>query len=332
MGSTDMSGAAPGGADASRAAPGSTVAFRRALARIDWSRPWLEPLRERGMRWQRVVDTEGTDAWLAAMTREAAAARLCTAGGAPLKFVAQRELPHGTPYETHIAATGCVPTRENLHDFFNAASWFLFSRIKVASTARGAAEIARHRLGQARGPVRDALTHFDENGAILVTADKATASALRGFDWQRLFVGARHAWGKRCALMPFGHALLEKLVVPYKACTAHTWVCEVEPDFFGASPASQRAAIDARVAEEIAAAGELTVARFSPLPVLGVPGWWAENEDPSFYADTAVFRAGRRGPRPNAKIPAHKAGQTAAALAQRARGEESPDSTGQGDG
>ena len=27
-----------------------------------------------------------------------------------------------------------------------------------------------------------------------------------------------------------------------------------------------------------------------PLPVLGIPGWWPANENPGFYADTAVFR------------------------------------------
>jgi hypothetical protein len=32
---------------------------------------------------------------------------------------------------------------------------------------------------------------------------------------------------------------------------------------------------------------------FSPLPVLGVPGWWAENEQESFYDNRTYFRPGR---------------------------------------
>src|SRR2546427_12488678 len=32
---------------------------------------------------------------------------------------------------------------------------------------------------------------------------------------------------------------------------------------------------------------------FAPLPVLGVPGWWRENENFSFYDDSLVFRAPR---------------------------------------
>ncbi len=39
--------------------------------------------------------------------------------------------------------------------------------------------------------------------------------------------------------------------------------------------------------------GHLASKPFAPLPVLGVPGWWALNEDAAFYADTAVFRPPR---------------------------------------
>ena len=36
-----------------------------------------------------------------------------------VRFVAQTELPAGEAYEAFIARTGCVPTRDNLHDLFN---------------------------------------------------------------------------------------------------------------------------------------------------------------------------------------------------------------------
>jgi len=59
-------------------------------------------------------------------------------------------------------------------------------------------------------------------------------------------------------------------------------------------PAARRAAhVDAQVAQALAAR-ELTSRDFAPLPVLGVPGWCADNADPSFYDDPAVFRRGRR--------------------------------------
>ena len=40
-------------------------------------------------------------------------------------------------------------------------------------------------------------------------------------------------------------------------------------------------------------AAEWAAKPFLPLPVLGIPGWWPANEDPTFYADMSVFRPAR---------------------------------------
>ena len=64
--------------------------------------------------------------------------------------------------------------------------------------------------------------------------------------------------------------------------------------YFGLSPDAQRAWIDERVAAELAESA-LTTSSFTPLPVLGVPGWWPE-QDAVFYADTSVFRPKRVAP------------------------------------
>jgi hypothetical protein len=47
-----------------------------------------------------------------------------------------------TAYEEFIGATGCVPTRENLHDFFNGLVWQTFPLIKRELNALQAAQIA----------------------------------------------------------------------------------------------------------------------------------------------------------------------------------------------
>jgi hypothetical protein len=47
--------------------------------------------------------------------------------------------------------------------------------------------------------------------------------------------------------------------------------------------------MDAWVAAQLTAE-MLATKPFAHLPVLGVPGWWPENADPAFYADTSVFR------------------------------------------
>ena len=47
--------------------------------------------------------------------------------------------------------------------------------------------------------------------------------------------------------------------------------------------------LDLWVASDLSA-GKLAGKPFSPLQVLGVPGWWSDNENFSFYDDSDVFR------------------------------------------
>ncbi|MCA8301648.1 DUF3025 domain-containing protein [Burkholderia seminalis] len=263
------------------------------FARIDWSAPWLGPYAEPGRAVQAAV-LAGDAALLDALNGASRDGARVSGRGRPLRFVPQAALPPGIAYETHVADTGGVPTRHHLHDFFNALVWFAYPRTKAALNARQAAAIdAAGGVGPVRGSLRDALTLFDENAALFVTADRALAAALRGFDWPRLLVAARDAWGTRCEARLVGHALLEQLVTPYKSCTAHTWIVEVSADYFSWPDAQRNAHVDTRVAAELATRA-LTSRDFAPLPVLGVPGWCAANADAAFYDDPAVFRSGRR--------------------------------------
>jgi hypothetical protein len=263
--------------------------------RIDWAAPWLAPCAERGARWQRVA-IERPEAYLAALQDDAAAAGHRTGRGEALTFIAQADLPPGSAYEAHIAATGHVPTRENLHDFFNALMWFTYPRVKATLNARQARIIARDGVNARRGAERDALTLFDENAALFVVADAELRDALTGFDWRRLFVTGRTAWGQRCAVRLFGHALQEKLIAPYKGCTAHAWIVDAPEAYFSWTAARQTEWLDATVADALAEA-PLSSRMFAPLPVLGVPGWWPANAEPAFYGDERVFRRGRRADR-----------------------------------
>ena len=145
-------------------------------------------------------------------------------------------------------------------------------------------------MGAQRGPLRDAITVLDENGALLL-APAALCEALRHRRWHQLFVEQRALW-RQARLLPLGHALLEKLVQPRKPITAHV-LC-VHTDGAGATPGPATADIDAWLAGSIwLEADTLACKPFAPLPVLGVPGWWRENENFSFYDDSLVFRAPR---------------------------------------
>jgi len=276
---------------------------------IDWSTPWFSQFAARGPRWQQAALRDAAEL-LSAMNADAARSDVTTGRGQRLSFIAQHALPPGTTYEAHIASTGGVPTRHNLHDFFNALSWFQFPRIKAALSARGSAALDEQGVGPTRGATRDVLTVFDENAVLFACADPSLGAALRGFDWTTLFVARRAAWGALCEVRCFGHALLEKLATPYKACTAHAWIVEVPHDYFAWDTAARDLWLDDAVSRHLLMADDLTSRVFAPLPVLGIPGWWQPNETPAFYDDPTVFRSGRRT-RPaagDARMAASKAG------------------------
>lgn len=261
------------------------------LAHIDWRRPWLTPYREIGQAVQTAPD------WRAALNAAAQQRDLRNHQGLPIHFVAQSDLSPGIAYEAFISASGGVPTRDNLHDFFNALVWLTFPHIKRQLNALQAAEIARtltrnEAAGQpiVRGKLRDAATIFDENAALLVTTDRHILEDLRAHRWQQVLLEQRSAWGITIEASLFGHALMEKLVTPYKAITAHAWTLIVAPDYFTQPLAARIAWLDTALAQRLAQS--VTNADFTPLPVLGVPGWW-EGQDAAFYADVAVFRPKR---------------------------------------
>jgi Protein of unknown function (DUF3025) len=263
------------------------------FAGIDWAAPWFKPFAARGKRWQQAA-LKSYAALLAEMNADTGEMRQTTGRGQRLAFIAQDDLPAGASYEAHIAATGCVPTRHNLHDFFNGSMWFAFPRIKAALNARQSAAIDAMGVGPTRGGVRDTLTLFDENALLFACADPRLSAALRGFDWHTLLVARRDAWGASCEVRCFGHALMEKLMVPFKACTGHAWIVDVPRDYFEWEVAARDAWLDKAVSAALLDTDALTSRLFAPLPVLGVPGWWPENESPGFYDDASVFRAGRR--------------------------------------
>lgn len=242
------------------------------VSAIDWRRPWFAPLRRLGEPLAAEVTRIGLVPALNAVVTDAhrsAAGRL--------QFEPQAVLPRGVAYETFIHRTARVPTRDNLHDFFNGLSWLLYPVLKRTLNEVQAEQLARGHSGAGRGTVRDVATLLDENGAF-VQAPPVLIQALRDRNWQALFDTGRAAWAD-ARFELFGHALLEKLMRPRKAITAHVWVVsEPGQDLLGE-----------RAAATIRAQGVLAV-RLEALPVAGVPGWCRENADPDFYRDTGVFR------------------------------------------
>ncbi len=245
------------------------------LETIDWQAPWLIP-------WRAVGEQVASQARSGNSVAQALNAHNAVA---PKVFVPQPDLPVNVAYEQFIFQMNQVPTRDGLHDFFNGLAWLHFPKTKIRLNELQAAQIARTGIAPQRGPARDALTVFDENAAFLQASDYLW-EALVAKDWLRLFVDLRPLWAE-AQLIVFGHALLEKLVAPRKAMTAHVYRVRT------ADRGLQ--AIDAWMATELNA-DKLATKPFAHLPVLGVPHWWPANHDPQFYADADVFRPPRALP------------------------------------
>ena len=293
------------------------------LAEIDWSQPWFTPWRDFGeptarqaLQQQSVAEAlnalqenprqQTTSKLGTAVERHFAAKREASAGSGDIasaasvnttraglvigdanevKFVPQSALPEAQAYEDFIFKTAQVPTRDGLHDFFNGLCWHRFPLAKRRLNQLQAAEIETQGIRATRGPVRDALTLFDENVVLMHAPDEVWA-ALQARDWLKLFVDLREQW-QQVHLVLFGHALLEKLVTPYKSITGHVYRVDshVNPH--------DEAALDAWLVQDLQPA-KLATKPYEPLPVLGVPGWWPANADPAFYANAQVFRPRRQ--------------------------------------
>ncbi|RJF99605.1 DUF3025 domain-containing protein [Noviherbaspirillum saxi] len=262
----------------------------RLFEAIDWGSPWLVPLRSIA---EPLIHAHN---WRDALNAAAADLGLYNHRGLPIHFVPQASLPPDIAYEAFISQTGAVPTRDNLHDFFNALVWLHFPKTKVRLNALQA--MALEELPRVaptspprRGPLRDAATIFDENAALLVVRDLGLVEDLRAHRWTEVWIERREQFASDCDTWLFGHALIEKLVTPFKAITAHARVLVAEPAYFTSSMEDRRRWLDDAAVATLK--GDLKTADFMPLPVLGIPGWWG-GQDRGFYADTAVFRPKKR--------------------------------------
>jgi hypothetical protein len=226
-----------------------------------------------------------------------------------VSFVDNEELTNdGRYYEEFIFATGKVPTRsENWHDLFGALIWCLFPKSKMALNRRHQQEIALHGKAQ-RSPVRHRLTLLDECGVLLCYTEDAAPiiEQLKNHQWQQAMFSQRASWrlthsesstaagGHELEPMIFGHAIYEMATRPYLGLTAKLWPMLVPQDFCGWPLLQRIAFIDEQLSVQIS---NNSLAEFqqqlTPLPLLGVPGWYAENCQQAFYLNTEYFRPKR---------------------------------------
>jgi hypothetical protein len=248
--------------------------------------PWFLPLRPclQELGWHSFPDAASWQALPDTL-------RPRTRSGLPVQFIAPALLD-AQPYELRIATRGEVATRPaNWHDAFNALSWLVWPHSKAALNALHLREMAREEQGQ-RGRSRDAVTLFDESGLVLACADARLQAALLEHDWTTLFQTRAASWGEQIAAFSFGHALLEKGLAPFIGIVGKVMLVEVAPDWFQLPLEAQLRDLDQQLAARLDQAEALDPRSLPPLPVLGIPGWWPQ-QDAAFYADTRHFRPRR---------------------------------------
>ncbi|MFK8067211.1 MAG: DUF3025 domain-containing protein [Gammaproteobacteria bacterium] len=223
-----------------------------------------------------------------------------TLSGYDIKFIPQDSLNEGAVYyEEHIFSSGKIPTRDkNWHDFFNAQVWLQFPETKAVLNAQHVEEIKKHERNinkKNRTGKRDALTLFDESGVIFVTDKVQVIEDLRSHQWKELFIQKRQQWWESISVYIFGHGLYEKAFSPYVGMTGNAMPIIVEESFFDQERSKQIKVLDQKISQGIQSQKILeTSSNLNPLPLLGIPGWWKENENESFYDNKNYFRPKRK--------------------------------------
>jgi hypothetical protein len=183
--------------------------------------PWFWPLSAGARLFASAPD------WPARSELDAMYTRLTSARSLPpLRFAEpSAKRPRGSGvrldqlYDGRIALLGQVPTRErDWHDFFNAICFAVFARAKRALHQRQFRALERRvepgacRLPGTRTREQDALTLFDEGGAVIAAEPRAFEQLSSADESARPAVLAQCAAVGSARIVPFGHALFEHLV------------------------------------------------------------------------------------------------------------------------
>ena len=193
-------------------------------------------------------------------------------------------------YEPRIYLKNELQTREdNWHDFFNAMVWLTFPETKTTLNKLHYFEAQHRPPGSNRGQLENAITLFDECGIIIFSDKPELLECIRKHEWQELFIKHRGNFPAHIQCIVFGHAIYEKSLDPYIGMTCQALLIESDP-IIQENQEQEIAEIDTLVAGLWAGGKIKSTCDLFPFPVLGVPGWYKDNEKASFYENSDYFR------------------------------------------
>src|SRR4051812_37905863 len=161
----------------------------------------LEPFARRAAALRDCADWPSRER-LGALLRDAG---VRNARGMPLHAAAPAGA-RGASYETRAHDPGELEVRGGgWHDLMNVLAWCAFPATKAAVNAGHVRASGDSSRSGNRGRERDALTLFDESGAIVVSSDADLLDDLRAFRWKRLFWARREEVRAHLRVYLFGH-------------------------------------------------------------------------------------------------------------------------------
>lgn len=210
-------------------------------------------------------------------------------------FIEQTTTMTASEYERQIATSLQIPTRlRNWHDFFNAITWLLFPQIKQQLNQLHLQQLAHQSSNEGvtkqRSPQRDFITLIDESSIIIACSSSHYRELNRQHHWQKLFIHHRADWGHKIRPFVIGHGLYEQCLMPYIGLTGKAFYWQVSDTFFDEKLSTQYEILDQEISIHLAGTQRLDSRELLPMPVLGIPGWYAANIDEDFYTNEQYFR------------------------------------------
>lgn len=203
----------------------------------------------------------------------------------------------GRYYEDFISQSQQIPMRaNNWHDLFGALIWCLFPKSKQLMNELHMEQIQQFGSKE-RTRVRHKLTLLDECGVLfcIKPSQRFMLDLLRDHQWTQAFYQHKKLWAELNPII-FGHANYEMATRPFIGLTGKLWCIELPEHSEIPKGIKGYNFVDDLLAKQLVQA-ELLLdnQQLSPLPLLGVPGWYKEQEE-AFYADTSYFRPKRHKP------------------------------------
>ena len=220
--------------------------------------------------------------------------KILNSNGKHITFVCQTQKARKfeETFEPRAFLKGEVLVRpNNWHDIFNALVWIAFPKTKAVINHQQYLAMLDRGCPN-RSPRGDALTLFDEDGVVVFSSCLELIKLVRAFCWKDLFWKQRRKMIREMEFIIFGHALYEKMLSPRLGITAKSILI-----YYPALAEKKTAEIknvDNILSSYILQPEKLSHGRaLSPIPILGLPGWYPDSNKETFYDNISYFRFGR---------------------------------------